>query len=88
MQTTYCFTALVWLKLLIHEFALFQLESITDRMVRSCDFNINSFLSEIDQSLEASREVFRNFDAMFHRYSEEDWEKVQLKVRKKKRNRS
>ncbi|XP_064594804.1 RING finger protein 32-like isoform X2 [Liolophura sinensis] len=57
-----------------------KLESITDRMVRSCDFNINRFLSEIDQSLEASREVFRNFDTMFHRYTEEDWEKIQLKA--------
>ncbi|XP_067686902.1 RING finger protein 32-like [Haliotis asinina] len=57
-----------------------KLQTITDRMVRSCDFNIGDFLSEIDRSLKASRDVFRNFDAMFTQITEEEWDKIQLKA--------
>ncbi|XP_041371978.1 RING finger protein 32-like [Gigantopelta aegis] len=55
-----------------------KLKTITDRMVRSCDFNVNEFLREMDQSLAASRDVFRNFDAMFKEISDSEWEKIQL----------
>lgn len=51
-----------------------------DRMLRSCDFNIDVFLTEIDENLAASRAIFRNFDATFNIMSEEQWEEVQLKV--------
>ncbi|KAK6182508.1 hypothetical protein SNE40_010182 [Patella caerulea] len=57
-----------------------KLQSITDRMVRSCDFQVNDFLRELDQSLQASRNVFKNFDAMFHIVSEDEWEQIQLKA--------
>ena len=57
-----------------------QLSSITDRMLRSCDFNIDVFLTEIDENLAASRAIFRNFDATFNIMSEEQWEEIQLKV--------
>ncbi|XP_061165712.1 RING finger protein 32-like [Saccostrea echinata] len=57
-----------------------KLSSITDRMLRSCDFNIDVFLTEIDENLAASRAVFRNFDATFNIMSEEQWEEVQLKA--------
>ncbi|XP_071103177.1 RING finger protein 32-like [Haliotis cracherodii] len=57
-----------------------KLQTITDRMVRSCDFNVGDFLSEIDRSLKASRDVFRNFDAMFTQITEEEWDKIQLKA--------
>lgn len=60
---------------------LFQLEKITDRIVKSCDFNVNFFLTEIDRSLEESREVFRNFDKLFKGITDEEWEVIQLKVR-------
>ena len=59
---------------------LFQLQRITDRMVRSCDFNVQSFLREMDSSLAASRNVFKDFDAMFQQISEDEWESIQLKV--------
>lgn len=49
-------------------------------MLRSCDFNIDVFLTEIDENLAASRAIFRNFDATFNIMSEEQWEEVQLKV--------
>ncbi|KAL3837484.1 hypothetical protein ACJMK2_022838 [Sinanodonta woodiana] len=60
-----------------------KLKSITDRIVRSCDFHVNDFLRDIDQSLAASRDVFRHFDAMFHQISEEEWEEIQLKAVKR-----
>ena len=49
-------------------------------MVRSCDFDVHGFLREMDQSLEASRNVFRDFDARFQQISDDDWESIQLKV--------
>lgn len=49
-------------------------------MLRSCDFNIDVFLTEIDENLAASRAIFRNFDATFNIMSEEQWEEIQLKV--------
>ena len=58
----------------------FQLQSITDRIVRSCDFNVNEFLRDIDTSLEASRNVFRDFDARFHQITDDEWDQIQLKV--------
>lgn len=57
-----------------------RLSSITDRMLRSCDFNIDVFLTEIDENLAVSRAIFRNFDATFNIMSEEQWEEVQLKA--------
>ncbi|KAK3597060.1 hypothetical protein CHS0354_022064 [Potamilus streckersoni] len=57
-----------------------KLKSITDRIVRSCDFHVNDFLRDIDQSLAVSRDVFRHFDAMFHQLSEGEWEEIQLKA--------
>ena len=61
-------------------YVILQLSSITDRMLRSCDFNIDVFLTEIDENLAASRAIFRNFDATFNIMSEEQWEEIQLKV--------
>ncbi|WAR05586.1 RNF32-like protein, partial [Mya arenaria] len=57
-----------------------KLSRITERMVRSCDFNVGDFLREMDQSLAASRNVFRDFDARFKIISEEEWEHIQLKA--------
>ena len=59
---------------------LLQLRNITDRMVRSCDFNVNEFLRDIDSNLEASRNVFRDFDARFHQITDDEWDQIQLKV--------
>ena len=41
------------------------------------------FLSEIDESLEASRKVFRDFELLTHGPKQEDidWEEVQVSVR-------
>ncbi|XP_076455589.1 RING finger protein 32-like [Babylonia areolata] len=62
------------------KFYIEKLEAITDRMVRSCDFDVNSFLREIDHSLERSRDIFRHFDAVHRIITDEEWEAIQLKA--------
>lgn len=57
-------------------FLNFKFFSITDRMFRFCDFNIDVFLIEIDENLVASRVIFRNFDVIFNIMFEEQWEEV------------
>ena len=49
-------------------------------MVRSVDYDVNSFLNEMDRSLEASRDVFSHFDNVMLVMSDAEWEAVQLKV--------
>jgi len=49
-------------------------------MVKSIDCDVNSFLREIDQSLEASRDVFRHFDDVFRDISDTDWQQIEKKV--------
>ncbi|XP_066300181.1 RING finger protein 32-like [Branchiostoma lanceolatum] len=56
-------------------------QSITDRIVQSCAYNIDDFLSEIDRSVQASRDVFRFFDEnSWKPLSEEEWERIQLRA--------
>ncbi|KAK7093165.1 hypothetical protein V1264_008807 [Littorina saxatilis] len=62
------------------KFFIDKLEGITDRMIKSCDFDVNSFLHEIDNSLERSRDIFRHFDAIHRVITEDDWDVIQLKA--------
>ena len=57
-----------------------QLKTITDRMVKSLDFDINGFFSEIDRSLEASRRVFQRLDSIMLSLTEADWLRIEAKV--------
>jgi len=57
-----------------------QLKTITDRMVKSLDFDINGFFSEIDRSLEASRRVFQRLDSVMLSLTEADWLRIEAKV--------
>lgn len=57
-----------------------KLHSITERMVKSCDFDVHSFLREMDSSLAASRKVFRDFDTRFQPITEDQWEAIQLRA--------
>ena len=57
-----------------------QLKVITDRMVKSLDFDINGFFSEIDRSLEASRRVFQRLDTVLMSFTEADWLRIEAKV--------
>ncbi|XP_067908033.1 RING finger protein 32 isoform X1 [Heterodontus francisci] len=58
-----------------------KLQEINDRLVRSCDINIDELFSEIDQSLATSRRVLQQFERQHvHTISEDEWEQIQLKA--------
>jgi len=44
------------------------------------DFDIGSFFSEIDRSLEASRQVFQQLDRVMMSLTEADWLRIEAKV--------
>ena len=60
---------------------ILQLASITDRMVRSLDYNLSDFLSEMDRSVAASRRVFAQMDAATRQLNAEQWQQIEIKVR-------
>ena len=49
-------------------------------MVKSLDFDIGGFFSEIDRSLEASRSVFRQLESVMTSLTEADWLRIEAKV--------
>jgi len=49
-------------------------------MVKSLDFDIGGFFSEIDCSLEASRRVFQRLDTVMTSLTEVDWLRIEAKV--------
>lgn len=53
---------------------------ITDRMVRSLENDVNGFLREIDISLEASRNIFRQFEQTAKPVPESSWQEIQQRV--------
>jgi hypothetical protein len=57
-----------------------KLKSITDRMLKSIDYDVNGFLGEIDRSLEASRDIFRHFDNVVRVISDVDWTNIEAKA--------
>ncbi|XP_038046163.1 RING finger protein 32-like [Patiria miniata] len=58
-----------------------RLQAITERLLRSYDTNIDSFLAEMDRSITASRDVFKNLEASNLRtITPEEWDSIQLKA--------
>ncbi|KAJ8376780.1 hypothetical protein SKAU_G00073600 [Synaphobranchus kaupii] len=56
-------------------------QELNDSLVRSCDTNVEEFLSAIDCDLASSRSVFRQFEEQHvSETKEEDWEKIQEKA--------
>ena len=59
-----------------------QLQMITERLLRSFDTKVDAFLAEMDRSITASRDVFKNLEASTLRtITPEEWDGIQLKVR-------
>ncbi|XP_053323702.1 RING finger protein 32 [Spea bombifrons] len=58
-----------------------KLTEITDRLLRSCDTDIDVLFNEIDNSIAASRKVLRQLDLPnLTAPSEGEWEKIQLQA--------
>ncbi|KAJ8419139.1 hypothetical protein AAFF_G00006380 [Aldrovandia affinis] len=56
-------------------------QELNDTLVRSCDINVEEFLSAIDCELASSRSVFHQFGKQHvSETKEEDWEKIQEKA--------
>ena len=49
-------------------------------MVKSLDCNVDGFLNQLDRDLQASRDIFKQFDNIMNVISDEEWENIQLKV--------
>ncbi|MGH0159206.1 UNVERIFIED_CONTAM: hypothetical protein FKN15_036970, partial [Acipenser sinensis] len=59
----------------------FQLQEMNDSFLKSCDTNIDEFLSEIDNSVASSKGVLHQFEKECgSEISEETWEEIQLKA--------
>ncbi|GCC31901.1 RING finger protein 32 [Chiloscyllium punctatum] len=58
-----------------------KLQEINDRLVRSCEVDIEKLFSEIDQSVATNRRVLQQLERRHvHLISEEEWEQIQLKA--------
>lgn len=57
-----------------------KLSAIVDRMIKSIDVNMVSFMREIDNSVEQSRAVFSQWDALHNPVTPEMWDAIQLKA--------
>ncbi|XP_059827847.1 RING finger protein 32 isoform X1 [Hypanus sabinus] len=58
-----------------------KLHEINDRLVRSCNINIDDLFSEIDHSVATSRRVLQQFERQYVRtISEEEWVQIQIKA--------
>ncbi|RUS70065.1 hypothetical protein EGW08_022171, partial [Elysia chlorotica] len=57
-----------------------KLSGIVDRMIKSIDVNMVDFLREIDNSVEQSRAVFSQWDALHNPVTPEMWDAIQLKA--------
>ncbi|GFS14653.1 RING finger protein 32-like [Elysia marginata] len=57
-----------------------KLTAIVDRMIKSIDVNMADFLREIDSSVQQSRAVFNQWDALHNPITPEMWDAIQLKA--------
>ena len=58
-----------------------QLEALSERLLTSYDTNVDDFLSEIDRSVAASRNVFGHLDSsVLRNITDDEWDIIQLKV--------
>ncbi|UJR30165.1 hypothetical protein I4U23_017705 [Adineta vaga] len=61
-----------------------KLSQITDRIISSCDFDLNDLFNEIDRNVEKARAIRQAFDARIRTIDEDEWRKI--KERAKQRN--
>ncbi|CAF0838358.1 unnamed protein product, partial [Adineta ricciae] len=61
-----------------------KLSQITDRIIASCDFDLNDLFNEIDRNVEKARAIRQAFDARIRTIDEDEWRDI--KERAKQRN--
>jgi hypothetical protein len=61
-----------------------KLSEITDRIIASCDFDLNDLFNEIDRNVEQARAIRQAFDARIRIIDEDEW--IEIKQRAKQRD--
>jgi hypothetical protein len=61
-----------------------KLSEITDRIIASCDFDLNDLFNEIDRNVQQARAIRQAFDARIRTIDEDEW--LEIKQRAKLRN--
>jgi hypothetical protein len=61
-----------------------KLSEITDRIIASCDFDLNDLFNEIDRNVQQARAIRQAFDARIRTIDEDEW--LEIKERAKQRN--
>ena len=61
-----------------------KLSEITDRIVASCDFDLNELFNEIDRNVQQARAIRQAFDARIRTITDDEW--VEIKQRAQLRN--
>lgn len=61
-----------------------KLSQITDRIIASCDFDLNDLFNEIDRNVQQARAIRQAFDARIRTIDEDEW--LEIKQRAKQRN--
>ncbi|CAF3145378.1 unnamed protein product [Rotaria sp. Silwood2] len=61
-----------------------KLSEITDRIIASCDFDLNDLFNEIDRNVERARAIRQAFDARIRTIDDDEWH--QIKERAKQRH--
>ncbi len=61
-----------------------KLSEITDRIIASCDFDLNELFNEIDRNVQQARAIRRAFDARIRTIDEDEW--LEIQKRAKQRN--
>ncbi|CAF3032312.1 unnamed protein product [Rotaria socialis] len=58
-----------------------KLSEITDRIVASCDFDLNELFNEIDRNVERARAIRQAFDARIRTIDEDEWQQIQERAK-------
>lgn len=57
-----------------------KLSEITDRIVASCDFDLNELFNEIDRNVQQARAIRQAFDARIRTITDEEWVDIQQRA--------
>lgn len=61
-----------------------KLSEITDRIVASCDFDLNDLFNEIDRNVQQARAIRLAFDARIRTIDEDEWKQIQQRAKQRR----
>jgi hypothetical protein len=60
-----------------------KLSEITDRIIASCDFDLNDLFNEIDRNVQQARAIRQAFDARIRTIDEDEWVEIQKRAKQR-----